>query len=140
VRNQLPLGVKLRDGSVFGSFFAGANHASVDALRRLAPGSLPPTVYVQGSSATGKTHLLQAICVAAPERGLTAAYLPLRELGSIGPEILSGWGDLDIVCIDDIEQVAAARAWNLALFALHQQLEERRARLVVTSHSAPAGL
>jgi DnaA-homolog protein len=140
VNSQLPLSIKLRDVSVFGSFLAGPNQAIVDVLRSLEPGSLPPTVFLQGSVASGKTHLLQATCAQAPQRGFTAGYVPLRELGLIGPDVLSGWGDLDIVCIDDIEVVANSRPWNLALFALHQHLEERRARLVVASRLAPAAL
>jgi DnaA family protein len=140
VSDQLLLGVRLRDSSVFASYFAGPNGAVVDVLRGLAPGVLPPCVYVQGSRSTGKSHLLQAVCAEAANRGLTAAYLPLNEISRIGPEMLSGWGELDIVCVDDIERVAAERDWNRELFALHQQLEERRGRLVVASTLAPAAL
>jgi DnaA-homolog protein len=140
VPDQLLLGVRLRDSSVFASFFAGRNQPTVDALRTLAPSASPTCLFLQGTSATGKTHLLQAVCVDATSRGLAAAYLPLRDLSSIGPEMLSGWGELDIVCIDDVEQVAPLRDWNLALFALHQQLEERRGRLVVASRLAPSSL
>jgi DnaA-homolog protein len=140
VPDQLLLGVRLRDSSVFASYFAGRNRAIVDVLKALQPGTLPTCLFVQGAAASGKSHLLQAVSVDATRRGLSAAYLPLREIRSIGPEMLTGWGELDIVCIDDVEEIAHARDWNLALFALHQQLEERRARLVVTSRLAPAAL
>ena len=136
--DQLLLGVRLRDSSVFASFYAGRNRTVVDLLRSIAPSVSPTCVFLQGAAATGKTHLLQAVCVDAADRGLSAAYLPLRDLSSIGPEMLSGWGELDIVCIDDVDQIASLRPWTLALFALHQQLEERRARLVVASRVAPS--
>jgi DnaA family protein len=132
--------VRLRDSSVFASFHAGRNQPVVDAIRALTPSVSPTCLFLHGAQATGKTHLLQALCVDAGTRGCAAAYLPLHDLTSIGPEMLSGWGELDIVCIDDVDQVAASREWNLALFALHQQLEERRARLVVTSRLAPSAL
>lgn len=125
---------------MFASYFAGRNEAAVDALRGLEPLGPPTCLYLHGAPATGKTHLLQAVCADAAARGLAAAYLPLRDLRSIGPELLAGWGELDIVCIDDIEQVALQPPWNRALFALHQQLEERRGRLLVTSRLAPAAL
>ncbi len=138
--NQLLLGVRLRDSSVFASYFAGPNRGAVAALRALAPGTLPPCVYLHGASATGKSHLLQAVCADAAQRGFTAAYLPLIELSRIGPDALAGWGELDIVCVDDVERIASDRAWNRALFALHQQLEERSSKLLVASAFAPAAL
>lgn len=137
---QLLLGVRLRDSSVFASYFPGRNDAVVDALRGLEPVGPPTCLFMHGAAATGKTHLLQAVCADAAARGLAAAYLPLRDLRSIGPEMLAGWGELDIVCIDDIEQVALLPEWNRALFALHQQLEERRGRLLATSRLAPPAL
>ena len=138
--DQLLLGVRLRDSSVFTSFLPGRNRVVADTLRELQRAVSPTCLFVHGPAATGKTHLLQAVCAQAASSGFAAAYLPLRELSSMGPEMLSGWGELDIVCIDDIEHVAASREWNLALFALHQQLEERRGRLVVTGRVAPPAL
>jgi DnaA-homolog protein len=140
VASQLLLGVRLRDSSVFASYYAGQNHGAVDVLRSLAPGVLPPCVYLQGATGTGKSHLLQAVCADANSRKLRAAYLPLADIRQMGSEMLSGWGEIDIVCVDDIERVASDRAWNLALFALHQQLEERQGRLVVASTLIPSAL
>jgi len=140
VPDQLLLGVRLRDSSVFASYFPGRNAPIVDVLKAVQPGVLPTCVFLQGAASTGKTHLLQALSVDAAGRGLATAYLPLRELTSMGPEALSGWGDLDIVCIDDVDEIARVRPWNLALFALHQQLEERRARVVVASRLPPPAL
>ena len=133
MNSQLLLGVRLRDSSVFESYYPGPNQPTVDLLRALTPGVLPPCVYLQGAAATGKSHLLQAVCANASHQGVTAAYLPLAELASMGPELLTGWDDLDIVCVDDIDRVSSKADWNRALFALHQQLEERRGRLVVAS-------
>lgn len=137
---QLLLGMRLRPSSIFASYVAGTNQAIVDMLRALAPGVLPPCVYLQGAAGTGKSHLLQAICADAANRGLAAAYLPLAEIASMGAQMLSGWGALDIVCIDDVERIASEPDWNRELFALHQQLEEKRGRLVVASKLAPAAL
>jgi DnaA-homolog protein len=140
VASQLLLGVRLRDSSVFESYFAGQNRGAVDFLQLLTPGVLPPCVYLHGSTATGKSHLLQAVCADATRRSFRAAYLPLADIRQMGPEMLSGWGEIDIVCVDDIEQVASDQAWNRALFALHQQLEERRGRLLVASALLPSAL
>ena len=138
VGGQLALGVKLRDGSVFASYFAGRNRPAVDALRALRTGEPPTCVYLHGAAGTGKTHLLQALCANAGQRGEGAAYLPLRDVTAMGPELLSGCGELDCVCVDDVELIAGRRDWELALFALHQQLDEHRGRLMVSGAAPPA--
>lgn len=143
--HQLPLQVGLRDSSRFASFFAGTNQATTSALQtlRASPGGGlrgPVCVFVHGHAGTGKSHLLQAICAAASERRETSAYLPLRELTSFGPEVLSGCGELAYVCVDDVEGVARRRDWERALFGLHQQLEERGGRLVVAAALPPAAI
>lgn len=135
----MALGIKLRDACVFASYFAGRNQPSIDALRALRTGEPPTCVYLHGAAGTGKTHLLQALCANAGERGEGAAYLPLADVTAMGPELLSGCGELACVCIDDIELIAGRRDWELALFTLHQQLDEHRGRLVVAGAVPPAG-
>jgi DnaA family protein len=136
--SQLALGVKLRDGSVFASYSAGRNRPAVDALRALRTGEPPTCVYLHGVAGTGKTHLLQALCANAGQRGEEAAYLPLTDLAAMGPELLSGCGELACVCVDDVGLIAGRRDWELALFGLHQQLDEHRGRLVVAGAVPPA--
>lgn len=135
---QLALSVRLRDSSVFESFFAGRNQPAIDALLAVRAGEPPTCVFLQGVSGSGKTHLLQALCARAGQAGDAAAYLPLRDLIAMGPELLSGCGELSCVCIDDVEAIAGRHDWERALFALHQQLDEHRGRLVVASTAPPA--
>lgn len=135
---QLALGVRLRDGSVFDSYFAGRNRPVVDALQALCGGEPPTCVYLHGAAGTGKTHLLQALCARFGRAGDAAAYLPLADLIGMGTEVLAGCGELACVCVDDIELIAGKRDWELALFGLHRQLEERRGRLVIASTLPPA--
>jgi DnaA family protein len=136
---QLPLGIRLRDSSVFASFYAGRNKPLIDALLSLPEGEPPRCVWLHGPDKTGKTHLLQAICAHAGERNLTAAYLPLRE-PQISPDMLAGCGQIAHVCIDDAHLVAGDAKWERALFSLYQELEEHRGRLWVSGTSAPAAL
>ena len=133
---QLGLGMRLRDSSVFASFYAGRNQPVVDALRSVRAGEPPTCIFIQAMARTGKTHLLQAMC--ADASGESAAYLPLRDLLSTGPEMLAGCGELDRVCVDDIELIARRADWQRAMFALHQQLDERQRHLIVASTHVPA--
>lgn len=140
---QLPLGIRLHDSSVFESYFAGRNRPTVDALLAVASGSAavtPTCIWIHGSFGTGKTHLLQAVCARAGREGRTAAYLPLPEVADLGEEMLAGFGELSIVCLDDAQVLAGRDTWERALFRLHQELDERGGRLLVSGVTPPAAL
>jgi len=134
---QLALRVQLRDSSVFASYHAAANQPLVDALLALPVRGPPACVFIHGGASVGKTHLLQALCALNSVRGEPAAYVPLRELVAMGPEVLQGHGQLACVCVDDVEAIAAQSEWERALFALHQQLEEQQGHLVLASAHTP---
>ena len=133
---QLPLAVRLQDRASFASFHAGGNGVAVATLRQVADGRRQGVFWLAGATASGKSHLLQAVCVAAAP-GRSGAYLPLRELHTAGPEVLSGWQDAQCVCIDDVEVVLGQLLWERALFNLHRELEERAATLVMSAPAAP---
>lgn len=140
---QLPLGIRLPDSSVFESYFAGRNQPVVDALLALhvAETTRAPTcIWIHGAPGTGKTHLLQAVCARAGREGRTAAYLPLPDVIDLGEELLAGFGELAIVCLDDAQVLAGRENWERALFRLHQELHERDGRLLVSGATPPAAL
>jgi DnaA family protein len=136
---QIPLRIRLRDSSVFASYFPGRNQPVVEALLALTPGAPPTCVWLHGPPASGKTHLLQAACVRRSELGDTTAYVPLRELAEHA-EALAGYGQLALVAIDDIEIAAGRNDIEHALFRLHQELDERGGRLLIAGSAPPAAL
>src|ERR1043165_1253995 len=142
---QLPLGIRLRDTSVFASYFPGRNRSVVDALaalsaRRTGANDGPTCVWVHGAASVGKTHMLQAMCASAHANGQSAAYLPLREVAQLGGEVLAGYGQFSLVCLDDAEAVAGNAGWERALFRLHQELDEQAGRLVISGAARAAQL
>lgn len=143
-RGQLPLPVRLRDASVFSSYYAGRNRSVVDALRSLdalrsSANKVTTCIFLQGGVSLGKTHLLQALCAAGGHGG-PAAYIPLRASVGMSEEVLSGYGGYPLVCLDDAEAIAGNEGWEHALFRLHQELEEQGGRLVVSGRQPPVGL
>jgi DnaA family protein len=142
---QLPLGVRLRDTSVFASYFPGRNSSVVDALqaltaRRESPSDGPTCVWVHGPLSVGKTHVLQALCARVHANAQSAAYLPLTEVAPLGGGILTGYGQFSLVCLDDAETVAGNADWERALFRLHRELDEQGGRLVLAATAPPAAL
>lgn len=134
---QLPLRVRLRDSARFESFVPGGN-VEVCSLLRAPPAGGPRVLWLWGRAGSGKTHLLQATCAAAGQRGESAAYVDLA--AAPDPAMLEGCESLATVCLDSLDAVAGRPEWNVALFRLHTLLLEGQGRLVVASRTPPAGV
>jgi DnaA-homolog protein len=135
---QLSLGVGLADDATFENFFApsmASNAHIVAALKQQIELANEPFIYLWGASGCGITHLLQAACHLAQTRGKTFQYFPLCELASFDPEdLFADLGDLDFVCIDGLDVVAAKPHWEHALFSLYNQLRDNHKLLLVASN------
>ncbi|MFO1399921.1 MAG: DnaA regulatory inactivator Hda [Steroidobacteraceae bacterium] len=136
---QLPLGVRLADRALFESYVAGGNAAALAHLGAVAEGRGTGASWLAGPAGSGKSHLLQAVCARAGASG-PAAYLPLRELLPLGTGALEGWNDARWLCLDDVDAVAGRREWELALFALQREAEERGASMVYAAAALPRAL
>lgn len=137
---QLPLGIGLPDSAVFATYHAGANAAAVATVAQSAAGSGERVVYLHGVRGTGKTHLLQAACAATAAAGRRAALLPLAEVARLSPGVIEGWDRFDLVCVDDLHQVAGIREWEVALFELYNALHAEGVVWIGAGADAPAAL
>ena len=88
--SQLALPLRLQDYAVFDSFFASGNATLVAHLKGLAESGHEPGAYLWGAKASGKTHLLQAVCAQAGDESM---YVPMRQVRRAGPGILHGLAD-----------------------------------------------
>jgi len=132
--NQLVLPLRLADHAVFASFLDHGNETLVATLAGLSGGESGQGCWLWGATATGKTHLLQAVCDQAGDRSV---YLPLDMLVEAGPGILEGLASRGLVCIDDIDLVAGQEAWEIELFNLFNDLQETGGQLIVSASAAP---
>ena len=135
---QLPLGVRIPDRAVFQSFLPGRNLQAVEHALRVASGAATGAAWICGPAASGKTHLLQAVCARASENGGRAGYFPLAQLASLGVGVLEGLTLLGCVCLDDLDRVVGELEWERALFAVLREIQEREGRLVVAAKAPPA--
>lgn len=134
---QLPLGVRLPDRAVFGSFLPARNREALEHARRVAGGEAAGATWICGPASAGKTHLLQAICAHAAEaRGV--GYFPLAELAGLGAGVLEGLPQLQCICLDDLEAVAGRLEWEKAIFGLLREVEECGGALVMAARPPPA--
>ncbi|MGA8204867.1 MAG: DnaA regulatory inactivator Hda, partial [Woeseiaceae bacterium] len=132
--NQLALPLRLADHAVFGSFLATGNETLVATLTELAEGGAGAGCWLWGIAATGKTHLLQAVCDRAGDR---AVYLPLAQFAAADPGLLEGMASRELICLDDIHAVAGSAAWEHALFGLVNQTLDASRPLIVAAAMPP---
>jgi len=135
---QLPLGIRLRDASVFSSFHPGPNREVYARLRELQTATHAPALWVHGPPGSGKTHLLQAVCASWGASGRRAFYVPLAQLSSERPDLLMSAESLDVVCVDDVDVVAGDSGWERALFRLFTASQDSATRLVFAGVAPPS--
>lgn len=131
---QIPLQIKLNDAATFDNYLAGSNADIVKILRTGAEAYL----YLWSAGATGKTHLLQALCHSLAQG--QSIYLPLKELVQQPPEMLEGLEQFRLVCLDDVQCIAGHADWEQELFHLYNRLREQGGCLCVTSSVSPEQL
>lgn len=136
---QLTLPVRLPEETTLNNFFVGKNQALSAYLQKLLTCSEFYT-YLWGSSGVGCTHLLHACCHQAYEEGLSALYLPLKELHAISPRIFENLDTFALLCLDDIEIIVGNSVVEEALFHLYNRLHTNKGRLLIAGKSPPSQL
>lgn len=141
---QLVLGISLRDEATYDNFFRRANSKNsevVSALQSQLLADGEQAIYLWGVAGCGLTHLLQAACHDAQEKGFTAQYLPLRDLAGYAPDsIFDGLEAQQLVCIDSLDTVIGHSAWEHALFDFYNRMRDAGKRVVFSSASNPGDL
>ena len=132
--SQLALPLKLQDHAVFESFWPAGNEALIDFLTSITENGEGPGGWLWGAAASGKTHLLQAVCEHPGDR---AVYLPLRDFVAVGPAILEGLASRQFICLDDVDVVAGDADWELGLFNLYNQVSDADGVLIVSACATP---
>jgi DnaA-homolog protein len=142
---QLPLGVQLAETASFDSFFAGPNAEAVVALQDAIAATAPPLTLVFGPAQSGRSHLLQALTRLAAALSLPCAYVPLAQLAREATthaipdaaEALAGLDKLELVCLDDVDAVAARPEWTVGLVRLLDAVRANGGRCVASATAPP---
>ena len=119
----------------FANFLPGANSEALDALIRIANGSVPETgLLVWGAAGAGKTHLLRATVGACLARGHGAVLIAAPgALAAADPHVLAA---ARIVAIDDADRAGDDAQGHL--FTLYNALRATGGHLLVASRMPPS--
>jgi DnaA family protein len=132
---QFPLRLSRERQRTFTNFIVGSNPKALRAVETLCKSRSGDSLYLWGKSC-GKTHLLLAALDAVERHGGEAVYLPMREIVELSPDCLEGFMAGDLVCIDDIEEIAGKPAWEEALFHLYNRTRDHDGRLLLSGNTS----
>ncbi|MCZ6804446.1 MAG: DnaA regulatory inactivator Hda [Proteobacteria bacterium] len=122
------------------SYLPGENQNLLNLIGVIANNESTHCLYLWGLSGTGKTHLLQAVCKQANELNLHVAYIPLKQHNDLSPEMLHDLGELDLVCIDDLECVSGQIEWQQGLTWLYNELRDNQHSLIISANISPKNI
>lgn len=139
-RGQLPLPFNKFDRFDFSQYRPGVNNQIVEHLVQLVSGQEHQLLFIWGEKSTGKSHLLQAACTQASSLNRNVAYIPLIQHSTLSPTLLEGLDQLDVICIDDLQEIAGDTEWELAVFNLFNLMYDSNKPMVFAANVSPKGI
>lgn len=135
---QLTIPIQQHDIMTLEHFVVANNEHVLNSLRHhLTPG-LAQTFYIDGKHASGKSHLLKAWCYEFYQQQRKAAYIPLKKFSAFnGNAVLSELEKQDLICIDDLQEIAGDRHWETALFNLFNRVKDEQYVSLIVSGDKP---
>lgn len=124
---QLLLGIAPDWTPTLDNFVPGHNVELIELLRHALLGDGERSIYLWGEAGSGKSHLLQALVIAAQELGLGAEYALTRVPAAA-----------DVIAVDDVQALDGEA--QIALFSLYNQMRESGGLLLVSGTAAPMQL
>ena len=90
-------------------------------------------LFIYGTKESGKTFLLQAMCNSYSFVDKSSLYIPLKKVMNYGIEIFDSLENIDLICVDGIEEVISKIEWEKAIFNLINKALISESRLIFTS-------
>ncbi|HBH36438.1 MAG TPA: DnaA regulatory inactivator Hda [Gammaproteobacteria bacterium] len=138
---QYPLKLSHSRQPGFDNYLSSGNEEALDSLLRLLESAdSPAPLYLWGSPGCGKSHLLLAACQQMSRQSHGAIYLSLSDIERLSPLMLGELQQYELVCIDDVENVCADKAWEEALFHLYNAISQQHHKLLIAAGSSPGDL
>ncbi len=124
---------------VLESFYESGNETLIKELKNLLFGvRTRPILYLWGESGSGKTHLLNACCIAAGKRLKPGIYVSLTGQSDDKLDELIPVAANTILCVDDIDTIAGLENAQVKILSLYESTIQNSGALIV-SGSAPPG-
>jgi len=121
---------KVNKSSMLGFYASRENDHLVSLLK---DSNFLDDLFIYGTKQSGKTFLLQAMCNSYSSMCKSSLYVPLKKVMNYGVEIFESLENIDLICIDGIEQVISKTEWEKEIFNLINKSLISKSRLILTS-------
>ena len=133
---QLPVQFEFQSNQSFSTFYPGNNEEIVNHLQQIFINN-EQQVFLWGECGSGKTHLLQALIQKTNTCNKTSFYYSLDADNLPDPGMLEGLENFDLVCFDNIDQIAGNAGWEQTFFNFYNSHRDANNKLVVTAPCPP---
>lgn len=113
------------DDDTLDNFYAENSLMLLDSLRQNFDEVYQPFFYIWGGKSSGKSHLLKALSNQYLLNERSSSYIPLEKISYFSPAVLDNASQLDLICLDDIQQIVGNDEWEQAIFDLFNQIREQ---------------
>ena len=129
---QLALQIQINERASLNNFFVSKNNnKTIQVLKNILFSSdRGAQIFIDDLGSNGKSYLLQAICNDFSNSNNSSIYIPMKEAINLDTSILEGVSELNLICIDDVDQINKRREWEIALFNLINECYEKECLLL----------
>ena len=129
---QLALQIQINERASLNNFFVSINNIkTIQILKNiLLSSNKGAQVFIDDLGSNGKSYLLQALCNDFSNSNSSSIYIPIQKAIKLDPSILEGVSQLNLICIDDVDQINK-REWEIALFNLINECYEKECFLLL---------
>jgi DnaA family protein len=132
--------LSLKQTASLDNYISGDNVQTLSEVKSCTQARNGAYLYLWGAKYTGKTHIATAAARMADGNGLATAFVPLSKAEVLAPEMLDDIEQMDLLCLDDIQDISGDKAWENALFNLFNRARDHGANLIITSDCGPSSL
>jgi DnaA family protein len=121
---------KVNKSSLEGFYTSQENSHLVSILK---DANFSDDLFIYGTKESGKTFLLQALCNSYSSMSKSSLYIPLHKVMNYGVEIFESLENMNLICVDGIEEVISKIEWEKAIFNLINKALISKSRLILSS-------
>lgn len=130
---QLILNLNLFEEVSLNNYYAGKNKNVAYVLKKMVALTGDKFVFLWGAHGLGRSYLLQACAATVNKNGFKALYIPLSNIKNLTTDILCNLENMDLVCLDDLENISEDIVWQRAIFNLYNNMIDNNKYLLVSA-------